>query len=70
MSLYTKDLVERATMTFIEAFAGSLAITGFSDSSTWYAALGSGVAAVLALAKGLIAKGVGEPDSASLSKDV
>lgn len=69
MSQYVKDLLERVVMTFLQAFVGALVIAvpdgGISLSTAQAAAL-AGVAAVLSLVKGLLAKGVTEPDNASL----
>lgn len=70
MSLYFRDLAERVLVTFVEGLLGGLVLTQLTDQNMWLSAAAGGVAAVLALAKGLIAKGVGEPDSASLSKVV
>lgn len=70
MSLYLKDLTERVLVTFIEGLVGGLVLTQLTDQDMWLSALAGGVAAVTALAKGLLAKGVGMADSASLNKDV
>lgn len=70
MSVYAKDLLERVAMTFLQGALGSLVVTELSSVDMWYAALGGGVAAVASLAKGLLARGRGNPDSASLSGDV
>lgn len=70
MNVYVKDLLERVVFTFIQGTLGSLVVTELSSVDMWYAALGGGVAAVTALAKGLLARGRGNPDSASLSGDV
>lgn len=70
MNLYFRDLVERVAVTFAQGFLGSLVVTELSDKSTWLAALGGGVAAAGALLKGLVAKKVGQQDSASLSGKV
>jgi len=65
---YVRDLVERVLSTFA---AGALAILGtnaadLTDLSLWKAAGLAGAAAVVTLLKGLLAKGVGNPDSAGL----
>lgn len=70
MSLYVKDLAERVAVTFVQGALGSLVVTELSDKEMWLAAVGGGVAAVASLLKGLVAKGRGMTDSASLSKDV
>lgn len=63
---YWRDLGERVVMTFIEGAVGSFVITQYADKQMWLAAVGGGVAAVMALLKGLGAKAVGNPTSASL----
>jgi hypothetical protein len=68
---YLRDLIERATWTFTQAFASALIVGGVFDVngirnlSAWQAAALAGVASVLSLLKGLAAKFVGSPDSAS-----
>jgi hypothetical protein len=63
---YIRDLGERVAMTFVEGALGSLVITQYTDKQMWLAAVGGGVAAVAALLKGLGAKTVGDPKTASL----
>lgn len=70
MNVYLKDLFERVAVTFIQGALGSLVVTELTDKDMWLAAVGGGVAAVAALAKGLLARGRGNPDSASLNGDV
>lgn len=70
MSTYAKDLLERVAVTFLQGALGSLVVTELSSVDMWYAALGGGVAAVASLAKGLLARGRGNSDSASLSGGV
>lgn len=70
MSVFLKDLRERVIMTFIEGVLGSLVVTELADKDMWLAAVGGGVAAVGALLKGVLARGRGNQDSASLSGDV
>lgn len=70
MPVYLRDLAERVVVTFAQGFLGSLVVTELTDKSAWMAAVGGGVAAVGALLKGLIAKKVGNPDSASLNGGV
>jgi len=71
---YIHDLVERVVMTFIQAFAavvlaGSwLGLGGAGGIGLWKKASLAGVAAVIALLKGLLVKalGVGDPATAGL----
>lgn len=70
MTPYAKDLAERVTATFVQAFLGAVTVTEFSDSSMWAAAAVAGVSAAISLIKGLLARHTGLPDSASLIKDV
>jgi hypothetical protein len=63
---YVRDLIERVLSTFVQGFIGGIAITQPLNGSMWYAALAGGVGAVLALIKGLIARGWGTGNSASL----
>lgn len=67
MSAYAKDLFERVVVTFVQGGLGSFVVTEMSDKSMWYAVVGGGVAAVASLLKGLLARHVGDADSASLS---
>lgn len=69
-SAYGRDLLERVLTTFLQAFIGGVAVTQPLDGSMWYAALAGGVAAVLALLKGLFARLRGATNSASLAKGV
>jgi hypothetical protein len=70
MSVYWKDLAERVVVTFIQGTLGSLVVTELSGKDMWLAAAGGGVAAVASLLKGLVAKRIGSPDSASMTSDV
>ncbi|MFJ1765080.1 holin [Amycolatopsis sp. NPDC088138] len=67
---YLKDLAERVGSTFIAGFLAALVAnwTGVipSDWKAWL--LTGAVAGVASVVKGLVAKGVGNPDSASLTK--
>jgi hypothetical protein len=68
---YLLDLGERVGSTFAEAFLAFLAgkatdVTALAHVAVWQGAAGAGVASVLALAKGLMARGVGNPQSAGL----
>jgi hypothetical protein len=68
MSIYLRDLVERVVTTFLAGFLGavSLDLTNITDLG-WKAWLIAGAGAgVVSVVKGLIAKGVGATDSASL----
>lgn len=72
MSTYLRDLGER----MLASFAGAVLAAWGSDAVNilhvdWAAALGLGAgAAAVSLLKGLVAKGVGDPGSASLSSKV
>lgn len=70
MNLYRRDLLERVGMTFVEGFLGGIVVTEIADKAMWLAAVSGGVAAALALLKGLAAKRVGNEDSASLDGGV
>jgi hypothetical protein len=70
MNVYVRDLAERVVVTFAQGFLGSLVVTEMTDKSVWLAAVGGGVAAVTALLKGLVAKRVGNNESASLTGGV
>ena len=67
---YGRDLLERVLSTFLQAFIGGIVVTTPLDGSMWYAALAGGVGAVLALAKGLVARWRDITNSASLAKGV
>ncbi|MEU6016959.1 hypothetical protein ABZ826_23780 [Streptomyces sp. NPDC047515] len=67
---YARDLAERVLTTFLQAFIGGVVITQPLDGSMWYAAGVGGVGAVLALAKGLVARLRSVTNSASLAKGV
>ncbi len=74
--MFVKDLFERVIMTFLQAFLGALIaggvfdVTGVREVSAYEAAALAGVAAVLALIKGLVAKWVSNRQSASLAPGV
>lgn len=70
MSTYLRDLAERVGWTFVEGFVGGLVLTQLSDVNMWYAAVSGGLAAVVSLVKGVVAKGVGNTESASLTRGV
>jgi hypothetical protein len=69
---FSTDLAERVAWTFLQAFgatlvaSGGLDMTGVTDMSIWQKAMLAGVAGVLALVKGLVAKQVGDKTSAAL----
>lgn len=76
MSVYLRDLVERVVSTFSQAFLGVLVAGNFfdvahiRDTSALQAAGLAGIAAVLSLIKGLIAKKINRPDTASVAPGV
>jgi hypothetical protein len=70
MSPFLKDLGERVIATFAQTFAGSVVVTELNDKSMWMAAAAAGVASVLSLLKGVVAKRVGNTSSASLTGSV
>lgn len=73
---FAKDLFERVVMTFLQAFLGALItggvfdVAGVRNVSAYEAAVLAGVAAVLALGKGLAAKWLSNRQSASLAPGV
>jgi hypothetical protein len=73
---YIIDLAERVVWTFLQAFLGALIaggvfdVAGVRDVSAWEAAALGGVAAVLSLLKGIAAKFIGQPDSASTAPSI
>jgi hypothetical protein len=73
---YLRDLAERVITTFLTAFSGALItggvfdVAGVRDVSAYQAAGLAGVAAVLSLVKGLVAKWVSNRESASLAPGV
>lgn len=73
---YAKDLTERVVWTFLQAFgavlvaSGWFSVDGVTDLSIVQKAGVGGAAAVLALLKGVLAKRVGDPNSASTASDV
>lgn len=72
MSVYVKDVFERAVTTFVQFLVGILAVDGVTPFNVdWKAAaLGAGAAAVASVVKSLAAKFVGNNESASLSPSV
>lgn len=70
---YVKDLAERVLWTFLTA-AGGVAFAagpaGWVDVSMWKAAATAGVIAAGTFMKGLLARYVGDPNSASTAKGI
>lgn len=73
---YVKDLAERVGFTFLQAFGAALVagdwfnVAHLRDLSIVQTAALAGIAAVLAVFKGLIAKAVSNRNSASLAPGV
>lgn len=73
---YIRDLVERVVVTFLQAFGAALVagdwfnVAHLRDLSIVQAAGLAGIAAVLAVIKGVIAKAVSNRESASLAPGV
>lgn len=70
---YAKDLAERVIWTFLLAAGGVAVASGPADmfhASFWETVGTAGLVAVGTLIKGVIAKFRGDPNSASLAKDV
>jgi hypothetical protein len=70
MTTYLKDLLERVVATFVMAYLGvalSSAPDGGLSIKASDAALIAGIAAVGSLIKGIAAKRLGTPDTASLT---
>ncbi|WP_411092338.1 hypothetical protein [Streptomyces sp. 049-1] len=67
---YTRDLGERVITTAAAGFAAAFVPAQAADASMWYAAGGAAVGAVVSLVKGLLARALGDPNSASLSRKV
>lgn len=73
MNKFLIDIVERVVTTFLAAFLPALVAAGPADLislSAWQSAALAGVAAAVSLLKGLVASGVGNRSSASLTKTV
>ena len=64
------DAFERVVATFAQAFLAIIVAAPILDMSTWKAAAVSGIAAAMSVLKALIAKGTGDPESASLASSV
>lgn len=67
---FAVDLGERVVTTFVAGTLGSLTVTELTSGSMWYAAAAGGVAAVVSLLKGLVARYRGNSGSASLVRRV
>jgi hypothetical protein len=67
---YARDLFERVVTSAAFGFAAAFIPAEATDASMWYAAGGATVAAVASLIKGMIARALGDPNSASLSRKV
>lgn len=67
---YGRDLLERVLSTFLQAGIAGIVVTQPLDASMWYAAGAGGVAAVLSLVKGLVARMRDVTNSASLARGV
>ncbi|HTE57080.1 MAG TPA: hypothetical protein VK698_39775 [Kofleriaceae bacterium] len=67
---YARDLAERVTATFLQAFIGGVVVTQPFDISMWQAAGVAGIAAAASLVKGLIARWRDVTNSASLAKGI
>lgn len=70
---YIRDLVERVGSTYVQAFVGLLLASGFGvdgvlDLSLVVKAGIAALPAALSLVKGLLARTVGDQESASLAK--
>ena len=63
MSVFVRDAAERAVLTFVQAFAAALVALETGSLET---AVMAGLAAVSSLLKSIIARSVGDPESASL----
>lgn len=60
---FWKDVTERVIWTFAQAFLGAYTVTGGKKAAE--SAAIAGVAAVIALLKGIAAHKIGDPNSAS-----
>lgn len=67
---YARDLLERVLSTFLQGTIGGIVVTQPLDGSMWYAAGAGGVAAVVSLGKGLVARWRSISNSASLARGV
>ncbi|MFF1468076.1 hypothetical protein [Streptomyces mirabilis] len=67
---YARDLFERVVNTAAAGFLAAFIPAQAADASMWYAAGGAAVGAVYSLIKGMVARAIGDPNSASLSRKV
>lgn len=70
---YAIDLAERVIWTFLATVSGVTLAAGPADmfhASFWQAVGTAGVAAVVSLVKGLLARGIGAKNSASTASSV
>ena len=67
--MFTRDLAERMSATFIEAALGAMASNSVFDLgvSQWKLVAGAGIAAALSVLKGAVAQKVGTRGTASLA---
>jgi hypothetical protein len=65
MSVLTKDIIERAFWTALQAFVAVYAVGGVGGSAAAKAGAIAAVAAGISVIKGAFASKIGNPDSAS-----
>jgi hypothetical protein len=67
--MFTRDLAERMSATFIEAALGAIASNSVFDLgvSQWKLVAGAGIAAALSVLKGAVAQKVGTRGTSSLT---
>jgi hypothetical protein len=67
--MFTRDLAERMSATFIEAALGAMASNSVFDLgvSQWKLVAGAGIAAALSVLKGAVAQKVGTRGTSSLT---
>lgn len=73
MSIFVKDLAERATKTFVQTFGAALVIPAAADFwsfSVWKAAVLAAAAAGVSAVTSLLSRNVADPDSASVVEGV
>lgn len=72
MSVFIKDLLERAVKTFVQVFAATLIIpvADVYNLAAWKGAVVAAGAAALSAVSSLISKSVGDKDTASLVPEV
>ncbi|MER6976249.1 hypothetical protein ABT317_04160 [Streptomyces carpinensis] len=67
---YARDLFERVVTTAAFGFVAAFVPAEATDASMWYAAGGAAIGAVGSLLKGMVARALGDRNSASLSRKV